>query len=613
MKKWLKLFAAAVCLASTPNPVVAQSIKVLANHVGYEKDGPKRIVVLGHETNEVTSWKLVNAQTGREVMSGIATKAGPVQHWKDWCFWTVDISKAGEAGEYVLECSTDQGVVRSFPFLIQSSLLERSTLGSVISYFKGQRCSGLLDKADRQAKFEGSTNTMDAHGGWYDATGDYGKHLSHLSFSTYFNPQQIPLAAWSLFKSWDELDRRKDPNFREYKRRLLDEALYGADYLVRMKNPEESFYRSVGAPGPEKRAEDRRIAREGRGFAIKTQQTRNRMSIGDTNNIAGKFPYEVGFRAGGGVAIAALAMAASRPVCGEFSNADCRKAAEDAFCYLETHNQAYANDGKENIVDDYCALLGAVELYKATHTEHYKTAADLRAQNLMARLATGGGMTNYWRADEGDRPFFHAADAGMPVVSLLEYCEIADDADRARALDTVKKSLEFELWISGQVNNPFDYARQYVQSTNGTRRAAFFFPHDAETAPWWQGENARLASLACAARMAEVYFKEDAAFHDRLQAYAADQLNWILGLNPFDTCMLHGSGRNNPAYMFFELYEYNNAPGGICNGITGGYHDPDDIDFNLGYAVTGKDEDWRWTEQWLPHASWYLLAVAAGN
>jgi phage terminase large subunit-like protein len=27
----------------------------------------------------------------------------------------------------------------------------------------------------------------------------------------------------------------------------------------------------------------------------------------------------------------------------------------------------------------------------------------------------------------------------------------------------------------------------------------------------------------------------------------------------------------------------------------------------------GKDDDWRWTEQWLPHASWFLYAVASGS
>jgi hypothetical protein len=26
--------------------------------------------------------------------------------------------------------------------------------------------------------------------------------------------------------------------------------------------------------------------------------------------------------------------------------------------------------------------------------------------------------------------------------------------------------------------------------------------------------------------------------------------------------------------------------------------------------VTGKDEDWRWTEEWLPHSAWYLYAIS---
>jgi hypothetical protein len=104
-------------------------------------------------------------------------------------------------------------------------------------------------------------------------------------------------------------------------------------------------------------------------------------------------------------------------------------------------------------------------------------------------------------------------------------------------------------------------------------------------------------------------------FINSLRMFGRDQLNWILGLNPYYACMLHGHGRNNIAYMFFDSYEYTNAPGGICNGITGGYAegDADGIDFGLRYAQTGKDDDWRWSEQWLPHAAWYLLAIALGE
>jgi hypothetical protein len=168
--------------------------------------------------------------------------------------------------------------------------------------------------------------------------------------------------------------------------------------------------------------------------------------------------------------------------------------------------------------------------------------------------------------------------------------------------------LRFELAVTAEVNNPFGLARQLVLS-HGKPRTAFFFPHDTEAAPWWQGEDARLASLAAAARLAAPLFADDPAFQTQLTAYAWNQLHWILGRNPFDTCMLVGSGHGDTAYMFFQSYKYTNAPGAIVNGVTSDAGDEDGIAFNQGYAVTGKDEDWRWTEQWLPHAAWYLLAA----
>jgi hypothetical protein len=593
--------------------VCGQSIKVLTNHIGYEKDASKRAVILGHAGDKVSAFHLIDCATGEPVLSGDAVNVGPVDHWKDWNFWTADFSALTNGGTYLVQCATSKGSVQSFPFVVETNLLEKNTLSSVIYYFKGQRCSGLLDKADHDLKFEDSTNTADVHGGWFDATGDYGKHLGGLGFSTYFNMQPLPVAAWSLFASYGELTRRGDDNFKQYRRRLLDEAMYGADFLVRMHPAGESFYRTVDAPGPGKRPEDRRIAKEGAGFAIKTVKTKDNFSIGPSKTIPGTYPYEVGYRSGAGVAIAALAMASTYPVSGDFSNSVYLAAAKSAFAFLETNNLAFNPDGKENILDDYCALLAATELFKATHQPEYKAAADRRAESLMARLVTSGGHANYWRADEGDRPYFHAADAGMPVVSLLDYSDIADDATRAKVLGTVRKSLEWELAVTREVANPFGYARQLVQNKDGSHRTAFFYPHDTETGLWWQGENARLGSMAAAARLATRYFADDPAFCAQLQGYAWDQLNWILGLNPYDCCMMQGAGRNNIFYMYFTSYQYNNAPGGICNGITGGRTDPDDIDFNVGFAVTGQDEDWRWGEQWLPHAAWYLYAVSLGS
>jgi TPR repeat protein len=198
----------------------------------------------------------------------------------------------------------------------------------------------------------------------------------------------------------------------------------------------------------------------------------------------------------------------------------------------------------------------------------------------------------------------------MPVVSLLQYARIADAGQQKKVRDTVERSLRFELSVTSEVNNPFGYARQVVRMGDGTVRSAFFFPHDTEAAPWWQGENARLGSLAAAARLALPLFDGKPEFQAQLRIYAWNQLHWILGRNPFDVTMLIGSGHGDAAYKFFRSYKYTNAPGAIVNGITASLSREDGIAFNQGFAVTGKDEDWRWTEEWLPHAAWYLYAIA---
>ena len=611
----ITLFKTKTCLLflllSFPVLLYAQSVKIVTNHVGYEDNKAKHAVIVTDHQLSLTTFSLIDANTGKTVFTGKPQYSGPVDKWKNWKFWTLDFSDYSADGNYKLQIHLPDEVITSYPFVIGKNVLEQATISDVAYYFKGQRASGLLDKADHHLVLAGiATDTVDAHGGWYDATGDYGKHLSHLSFSNYFNPQQIGLTDWSLFKSYALLSALPGTDFRQIDRRILDEAMYGADYLVRLQVKDGSFYRSVAGPGPGKLPKDRVMQANEGSYRIK--QTKDGVF---NKNAANKDwrSYQVSYRAGGGMAIASLAMASAYNTSGDFSNAQYLEAAEKAFAFLEDNNTKMDYDGKENILDDYCALNAAAELYKVTQKNIYKSAAEKRVTNLINRLTAWGNYKNYWRADEKDRPFFHPADAGMPLVSLINYYPYATAEMQVQIKKTVKRSMDFEFAISSEVNNPFGYSRQLVQDTLGNRRSAFFFPHGSDAAPWWQGEDARLASMAAAARMAAGLFNDDKPYHDKLETFALDQLNWILGLNPFDACMLQGTGHNNPAYGFFGTFEYTNAPGGIVNGITSGLNDEHDIDFNLSYATTGKDYDWRWAEQWLPHDAWYLFAVSLHN
>ena len=48
---------------------------------------------------------------------------------------------------------------------------------------------------------------------------------------------------------------------------------------------------------------------------------------------------------------------------------------------------------------------------------------------------------------------------------------------------------------------------------------------------------------------------------EELRRFALDQVDWVLGRNPFDVCMLQGRGRNAPDY----LPGFPNAPG--CSAV----------------------------------------------
>ncbi|PXA71257.1 glycoside hydrolase family 9 protein [Vibrio sp. 11986-1-5] len=560
-------------------------MQLLTNHLGYEALGPKQAVLLTYQSAfYVEEARLVCAHT-HQTMASIAIEfGGQVDGWHQGHFHRLDFSTITQEGQFYL-CVDN---ARSATFTIQSGLLMQRTFSDVLHYFKSQRCAGVFDRQDKQVPLLGTSLTADVHGGWYDASGDVSKYFSHLSYANYLNPQQTPMVVWNMLKGLALLNHHS--GFADFSRtRLMEEALFGADFLLRMQNAEGFFYVTVF----DKWSKDPK-QREICSYA--TQQ-------GDKSS-----DYQAGFRQGAGVAIAALAAAARLSEHGEFTQQQYLEAAQRGYQHLLTANLTYLDDQQENIIDEYCALLASCELYKSTQQDNYLLEARQWAKRLSARQMSDEQHSYFWSANQdGSRPYYHGVEAGLPVIALCEYLAIEpEQSERQCMQQVVTQACQFELTISSQVHNPFGYPRQYVCDTKGVKRSAFFMPHDNETGYWWQGENARLASLASMAYLVQPYLT-DSRLSQSLLALANHSLNWILGLNPYDICMLDGHGLHNPDYLpdlgFF------NAKGGICNGITAGFDDEQDIAFNPEPQKDDLLQNWRWAEQWMPHAAWYLLAI----
>ncbi|MEV6415269.1 glycoside hydrolase family 9 protein [Kribbella sp. NPDC051718] len=555
----------------------SQNPAVLVAHLGYGTSATKAVVAV------VPDGPLTAELHGPEGISVL--DPGPVERVPGWTggpYSRIPLPELLAAGTYFVRVVSGELELRSEPFVVAPERLQRQTMSDVLAYFKAMRSSGEIDRKDRAACLwdDSSGTTVDARGGWLDASGDTSKFLSHLTYTSTMSPQQIPLCAWAMLAARDELAAHTPSLIPVLGARLRDEALWGADFLTRFRSPAGYFYTGI--------------------FDALTKQLEERVITAPLQNSVRTTRYQAAYRHGAGLAIAALARASTVDDDGDFPRSDYLAAAQDAFTHLETHNLDYLFDHTESIVDDYTALLAATELVAADGSAG--EAARRRATSLINRYQHGG----WFRADEAGRPFFHAAEPGLPILALLRFAEVLADAPEARpARETAVRAMLDVLERTAGVANPFGYPRALTQPLGEEPRESFFFPHANETGYWWQGENAAIASLSAAASACARLHEVDGEVRARSRVFADDQLAWITGRNPFDSSMLQGRGRNNADYSS----DFPNLPGGIVNGVTSGWSDEDDVAFLPEDAPEG--DSWRWAEQWIPHTGWFLLAVAS--
>lgn len=562
--------------------------KVHVNQVGYDLRSPKLAVVQTASLLADTVCFFIWSESSRmPVFSSKLSKPLQVEEWiPGQYYYQADLSAIRQPGTYRLSLVLDGTTVGSAPFQVADQALARLTIPSIIGYYRHQRANTPAEQAsDQQMLLYGSDKRVDIRGGWCDASGDISKYFSHLAYTNFMSPQQTPLVTWSMINTAEAIPQLLGS--LQVKDSLEQEALWGADYIMRSLSPEGYFYMTV--------------------FSYFKKDPSARRIVGLLANSVTTSDYQCAFREGGGMGIAALARVARWKKHGDSTSAQYVAAARRAFAHLLVNNTKYTDDGKENILDDYCALLAATELWMTTGETLYQAEARKRAGNLVRRQAPAG----YFIANDGNRPFWHAADAGLPVVALCRYlAKETDLAYRDAALKTIRHWLDYQQQVTYEVANPYGYARQTFAVQQQIKHG-FFIPHENESGWWWQGENARLGSIATAlVKGAQLVYNKpaDKKKKEALTALATRQLDWILGSNPYSMCFMYGFGVNNVPYMA-SLYGHGSGKGGISNGITGkeGNADGSGIDFKQEAA----GNEWRWTEQWIPHAAWFLQAITA--
>ena len=571
------------------NPPNITKANIYINQVAFDVQSPKQAVValpIGE-----TASRFIIYQDGNIVYQGKLSAQPTFTEWGQGAhYYLADFSSVKRRGEFYVVVNTPKQQLSSSTFVIKHNAYFALTAKSLINYFKASRHTNPNDKSIR---IHNTERYVDVSGGWVNAGGDQGKSLSHLNQSNFLVRQQGAMTAWAMAKSYTKLNQFYDR--KALSLQLAEEVIWGADHLHRILDNEGYFYANIF---------DKRGAADER---LVTGYDANE------DNYTPKF--QAAFREGGGMAIAALVRAHELSnetgVQGEFSAKQYLTDAERAFAHLQKNNLRYVDNGKENIIDDYTALIAATELYRITKKTKYLKAARHRAHNLNSRMTSQG----WFVSDDDERPFYHGAEAGLPIIALVDYLAIERNRQiTSKTKRTIKLSLDYQLALNSQVANPFNLARKtyktYKDGQYSKQQEGFFMPHANETNDGWQGENASMASLTAAAIWGGKITHPDTrgafGINNELATFAQSQIDWIMGKNPYQVTMLYGFGVNNSPHAKSAGIMLN---GGISNGITGATLSAE------GQGITwaeGPDENnARWVEQWLQNSTWYLLAMTA--
>jgi len=357
-----------------------------------------------------------------------------------------------------------------------------------------------------------------------------------------------PLAVYALAHGYQKSLGKIDP---KESKRLIDESRWGARWLMKMLNMETGlFWGDVFSGydywGPPEQ-ETPNVADSGKGRPVRDQR---------------RLPMAV-------AALAKLYTLTSKQ-----KYLDAAEAAWKAI--LEESESSPVYRGEQ--------LMAAYELLRATQKTEYIEAARTCAEAVLACQNRNGGFGA------------NICDQGLPAASVALY---ALERPMDPVSERVREALERYLASSSKLCNGIFGVTQWTEKD-------VFFPYESED-NWYVGHNSQYLSQAWGMLLvAKVLGGENAV---RAEGIAADQVDWVLGRNPYAVCMLEGRGSFNPPryYHRYDSVQYRNrgaAPGAICNGIVR----KSPLEDVPRFDTTGNDS--HTNEPWLPHNSYYILTIS---
>ena len=489
--------------------------QIAYSHTGYRPDGKKTAVASGMSA---ARFKLIDADSGRAVLDrpirATQTRLGEFQ--------VMDFTEARKPGTYVLEA----GHLKTRPFRIGDDIWER-TIQKTLNFFYCERCGcevpGIHKTCHGDYQLVHGDKKIIMNGGWHDA-GDLSQGTSNTS-----------LCAYALFSLAERL-RADNPKLA---RRLIEEARWGLDWILKTRLGDG--YR-VGFP---------RVDR----WSDSILGTKDDITAQPQNHwqpLTSVIHVNVPHAAAATEALAARVLKDTDPAlatrCLEAARDDWKWAVEDT----DAPTLEFAATG----------ALASIELFKATGERAYADRAIELADVILdcqqrEPTAWDVPLSGFYYTDTNKNRilnFFHAGHNQGPTVALAALCEaFPDHPNRTRWRSAVVLHSEY-LRKLAEFTAPYgmlpasiyrldecDTAWYRDQVKQGLRLAEGVY---LRRFPVWdthpqngRGNNGIILSQAKALSTA-AQLLDDPTLLDLCE----QQLQWVLGRNPFCQSQMWGEG-----------------------------------------------------------------------
>lgn len=521
----LLLAPLAGCAAETKDPI-------LINHVGFAPKAAKIALLRGPVSGAFT---VVDTADGQIVHRGtLQPRGGDLGHWS-----MADFSTLEKPGRYQLVV----GNVRSATFDISADIYQPA-IEAAVRYFAIQRCGDSktgyagpchLDDGVRRDNHQ----RRDVTGGWHDAC-DVRKWVTATIYG------MIGLSRTLAVLGPQRLNRD----------RIVDEMRWGNQYFLKMQEPDGYVMDWCGGD-------------DGNDF------TDNRPGTADDRLITvdpAEVPAQFNF------VRAQAAMASLTRADDPAYAAACEAAGERCLHWCrEWRNPQTATSLAAGVLAS-CAM---AEL--RGEGQPSQTSIEY-ARRLLALLVTKDNsdpaiIGHFRERPDDDQPSRQIMHGNLPLQALGALLRQFPAHELAPTWRSALR-LHADHLLAMADRSAFEtipFGLYAGQDPGGGRRIGrywyryFMKPHgETKAADWWVGINAHLASNGVGLMEAATLLEDP-----RLARLAQRQLDWILGVNPFNASTITAIGRNQPRLFVTSEFKPPTPliPGGVMNGIGGDERD----------------------------------------